>query len=52
VSEWLVFAMVILLSFALGITLLKLAFWLLTRERNADEREGKNEREYWRIHGG
>jgi hypothetical protein len=52
VSEWLALAMVIVLSFALGIALLKLVFWLLTRERNAEEREGKSDKEYWRIHGG
>jgi hypothetical protein len=51
VSEWLALARVILLLLALGIALLKLVFWILTRERNADEREGKSEREYWRIHG-
>jgi hypothetical protein len=49
-GEWLTFAMVTLLSFALGIALLKLAFWLLTRERDADESE--DESDYWRIHGG
>jgi len=52
VSEWLALAMVIVVSFALGIALLKLVFWLLTRERKAEECEGKSEKEYWRIHGG
>ena len=51
-SEGLVLAIVISLSFALGIALLKLVFWLLTRERDADQSEGKSEKEYWRIHGG
>ncbi len=48
VSGWPWLAIVILLSFALGVALLKLVFWLLTRERNVDEIE----KEYWRIHGG
>jgi hypothetical protein len=47
-DEWLVLAMVLLLSFALCIASLKLLFWLLTRERDTDE----SEKEYWRIHGG
>jgi hypothetical protein len=47
-SKWLGLAILILLSFALGIALLRIVFWLLARERNADE----SEKEYWRIHGG
>jgi hypothetical protein len=41
-------AMVISLALVLGIALLKLAFWLLTPERDKDE----SETDYWRIHGG
>jgi len=52
VGEWLALAMVIFLSFALGIALSKLVFWLLTREPDADESEDESEKEYWRIHGG
>jgi hypothetical protein len=50
-GEWLALAMVILLSFALSIALSKLVFWLFARRREADEREGEAEKEYWRIHG-
>ena len=52
VSDWLALTMVVLLSFALGIALLRLVSWLLRRERDADDREGESEKEYWRIHGG
>jgi len=45
---WLALATVTLLSFALCIAFLRLAFWLRTRERETDERE----KEYRRIHGG
>ena len=51
VGEWLALATVLLLSFALGIALLKLVFWFLTREREADESEDESEKNYWRIHG-
>jgi hypothetical protein len=46
VSKWLALAEVILLALV-GVALLKLVFWLLTPERDADE----SERDYWRIHG-
>jgi hypothetical protein len=49
-AGWL--ALAILLALVPGIALLKLAFWLLTRERDADESEDESERDYWRIHGG
>ena len=52
VGDRLGLAMVILLSFALCIALLKVVFWLVTRERGTDESEDKSEKEYWRIHGG
>lgn len=45
VSEWLALALIIL---ALCIALLKLVFWLFTREQDTDE----GEKEYWREHGG
>jgi hypothetical protein len=51
-AGWLGLAMVILLALVLGIALLKLVFWLLTRERDADKNEDESERDYWRIHGG
>jgi len=44
---WLALATVVLLSFALGIALVRPVFWLFTRERDAD----KSEKDYWRIHG-
>ena len=52
-SEWLVLAIAILLSFALGIYLLKRIFCLITRERDAGQSESKGEgdKEYWRVHG-
>jgi len=40
-------ATVILLSFVLGIVLLKLVFSIRTRKRDVDQ----SEKEYWRIHG-
>jgi hypothetical protein len=46
--EWLALALAIMVLFALGIALSSLVFWLLTRERDADE----SEKEYWRMHGG
>ena len=45
-SKWLALAEVILLALV-GVVLLKLVFWLLTPERDADE----SEKDYWRIHG-
>ena len=51
VGERLALAVVILLSLALCIALLKLVFWLLTHERDADKSEDGGEKEYWRIHG-
>ena len=45
---WLVFALVILLVFALCVVLLKLVFRLFKREGGTDESES----DYWRIHGG
>jgi hypothetical protein len=48
VGQWLALALVILLTFALCVALLRLVFWLLKRERDTDESES----EYWRIHGG
>ena len=50
-SEWHIVAIVILLSFALGIALLKLIFWLVAREHDADQSEGEGDKEYWRVHG-
>jgi hypothetical protein len=47
-GEWLLFALVILLLFALGIALLRLVFGLFKRKRDTDE----SEKDYWRIHGG
>jgi len=52
VSKWLALVMVILVSFTLCITSLKLAFWLLTRKRDTDKNGGESEKDYWRIHGG
>jgi hypothetical protein len=52
VGEWLALALAILALFALRIALSRLVFWLLKRERDADEREDESEKEYWRIHGG
>jgi hypothetical protein len=46
--EWLALALVVLLTFALRVALLRLVFWLLKRERDTDESES----EYWRTHGG
>ena len=40
-------AMVLLLAL-IGIALLRLIIWLVTRERDED----RSERDYWRIHGG
>ena len=45
-------AMLILLTLVPGIALLKLVFWLLTRERDADASADESEKDYWRIHGG
>jgi hypothetical protein len=47
-GEWLAFALVILLLFALCIALLRLVFGLFKRKGGTDE----SERDYWRIHGG
>jgi len=46
-GEWLALATAVLLAFALGVALLGLVLWLLTRERDADA----SEKGYWRIHG-
>ena len=51
-GEWLALAMIVFLSFALGIAVLKLVFSLLTRERDTDESEDDNEKDYWHTHGG
>jgi hypothetical protein len=51
IGEWLALAIIILLSFALSIALLKVVFWLLAHERGADEREDESEKDYWRMHG-
>jgi len=48
VGEGLELALVILLTFALCVALLRLVFWLLKRKRDTDESDS----EYWRIHGG
>ncbi len=48
VGEWLALALVILLTFALCIALLRLVFGLFKRKGDTDE----SERDYWRIHGG
>jgi predicted signal transduction protein with EAL and GGDEF domain len=47
-SEWLALGVMIVFTFALCITSLKVVFWLLTRRRDTDAAES----EYWRIHGG
>jgi hypothetical protein len=47
-GEWLAFALVILLLFALCIAVLRLVFGLFKRKRDTDE----SEEEYGRIHGG
>ena len=39
VGEWLALALVILLTLALCVALLRLVFWLLKRERDTDESE-------------
>ena len=44
IGEWLALAIIILLSFALSIALLKVVFWLLAHERGADEREDESEK--------
>ena len=46
--EWLALAVMIVFTFALCVTSLKVVFWLLTRKRYMDAPE----RDYWRIHGG
>jgi hypothetical protein len=51
-GEWLALAIVILVSFVSCIASLRLVFWFLTRKRDADESEGEDEKEYWRVHGG
>ena len=43
VSKWLALAILALV----GVALLKLVFWLLTPERDADE----SEKDYWSVHG-
>lgn len=48
VGEWLTLGAMIVFAFAGWIASLKIVFWLLTRQRDADELES----EYWRIHGG
>jgi hypothetical protein len=50
--EWPALEIVILLLFALYIALSKLARWLRTRKREADESKDESQREYWRTHGG
>ena len=47
-GEWLAVALVILLSLALCIALLRLVFRLFKRKGDTNE----SERNYWRIHGG
>ena len=46
-GEWLAFALVILLLFALCIGSLRLVFGLFKRKGDTDECE----KDYWRIHG-
>lgn len=46
-GEWLAFALVILLFFALCIALLRLIFGLFKRKGDTDE----SEKDYWGIHG-
>jgi hypothetical protein len=46
--EWLAFALVISLLFALCIGLLRLVFPLFKRKGDTNE----SERDYWRTHGG
>ncbi len=48
VGEWLAFALVILVTFALCVALIRLVFRLLKRKRGTDESAS----DYWRIHGG
>jgi len=47
-GDWLVFAPVILVLFALCIALSRLVFGLFKRKGDTD----KGERDYWRLHGG
>lgn len=47
-GECFTLAVIILFSFVAGITSLRIALWLLTREGNKDE----SEKQYWREHGG
>lgn len=44
-------AVVILVSCAASIALLRLLFWFLTRKRDADEVERESDDQYWRTHG-
>jgi hypothetical protein len=47
-GEWLAVALVVLLSFALCVALLRLVLRLFKRKGDTDESES----DYWRIHGG
>jgi hypothetical protein len=47
VSNWLA----VILRALVGIALLKLVFWLLTPEREAEQSGDESEKDYWRIHG-
>ena len=47
-GEWLAFALMILILFALCVALLRLAFGFFKRKGDPDV----SERDYWRIHGG
>ena len=48
VAEWLAIPLVILLSFALCVVLLRFVLKLLRREHDTEESQS----DYWRIHGG
>jgi hypothetical protein len=46
--DWLALAVVVVLTLAVRSGVRRFIFWLLTHKRA----KGKDEREYWRIHGG
>jgi membrane protein implicated in regulation of membrane protease activity len=48
--EWPALEIGVLLLFALFIALSKLARWLRTRKREANESQDEGQREYWRTH--
>ena len=46
--DWLALAVVVVFTLAVRIGTRRFILWLLTHKRDSD----KQEREYWRIHGG